>query len=53
MQEFEEFLSGMRGEAVCRMGDDIGVDVVGEMEADGEAAGIGFGCGVSNGREAG
>src|SRR4029077_10653274 len=50
-QEFEELLTGSSGEAVCRMADDVGVNVIGQMEADSQTARICIGIVVGNDRE--
>jgi hypothetical protein len=41
VDEVCEFLDGADGEAIGGMGDDVCVDVRGELEADGAAAGAG------------
>lgn len=41
VEEVEEALRGVRGEGVDGVGDDVGVDVLGEVEADGAATGAG------------
>ena len=38
VEESKEVLGGARGKGVDRMGDDVGVDVFVEVEADGTAA---------------
>ena len=52
-EELEEFVAGVGGEAVGGVGDDVGVDVLGEHEADGEATWIGIGIVVRDERDAG
>ncbi len=52
-QELKEFIAGVGGEAIGGVADDVGMDVRGELETDGEAARAGVGIGVRDERDAG
>jgi hypothetical protein len=53
LEEFEEFIAGAGGEAVGGMGDDVGVAVLGKVEANGHTAGVGVGVGIGDNGDAG
>ena len=52
-EELEELIAGVGGEAVGGVGDDVGVDMLGELEADREAAWAGVGIVVRDERDTG
>jgi len=52
-EQFEEFLTVASGEAVCRMSDDVGMDVICKIKADCEAARVGVRSAVGNLGDAG
>jgi hypothetical protein len=52
-QELKELIAGVSGEAVSGVADDVGMDVLGELEADGEAPRGCVGIGVRDERDAG
>lgn len=53
LEHFQELGAGARGEERRRVGDDVGVFVGAEEEADGDAAGVGVGVVVGDGGDAG
>ena len=52
-KEVEELVTVSRGETVCGVAHDVGMNVVGEIETDGKAAWVGFGFTVGDFRKAG